>query len=69
MVTEVQHNMLVALDAVWFEGIVCMAHKLHLVVHSATGLGSHIKPEWEKGAQETWHSWSNAANCGLKATH
>ena len=45
--------MLVALNMAGIEGIVCMAHKLHIVVHDALGLGSHVKPEWDAGTWET----------------
>ena len=54
MVTDAGRNMLTALNVVGFEGIVCMAHKLHLVVHNALGLGSHVKPQWDVGTREMW---------------
>uniref|UniRef100_A0ABM5FI97 Zinc finger BED domain-containing protein 6-like isoform X1 n=2 Tax=Pogona vitticeps TaxID=103695 RepID=A0ABM5FI97_9SAUR len=53
MVTDASRNMLAVLNAAGFEGIVCMAHQLHLVVQDAVGLGSRVNPEWNAGTRET----------------
>ncbi|XP_054833482.1 zinc finger BED domain-containing protein 4-like isoform X2 [Eublepharis macularius] len=53
MVTDTSRNMEAALKAVSLEGIVCLAHKLHLVMRDALGLGSTIKPTWDQGTLDT----------------
>ena len=53
MVTDAGCNMLAALNEVGFKGIVCITHRLHLVVCDAIGLSSHVKPKWDAATQET----------------
>ncbi|KAJ7319948.1 hypothetical protein JRQ81_019459 [Phrynocephalus forsythii] len=42
MVTDTSRNMLAMLNVAGLKSIVCMAHKLHLVVHDTLGLGSQM---------------------------
>ena len=66
MVTDAGRNMLVALNAGGFEGIICMAHKLHLVVCDALGLGRHVKPKWDAG---TWKMRALLEQCHQLVGH
>ncbi|KAJ7345153.1 hypothetical protein JRQ81_001103, partial [Phrynocephalus forsythii] len=53
MVTDAGRNMLAMLNAAGLKGIVCMAHKLHLVVRDALDLGSQVRETWCEGTKET----------------
>ncbi|KAJ7324598.1 hypothetical protein JRQ81_017618 [Phrynocephalus forsythii] len=52
MVTDAGRNMINAVERAGFQGIVCTAHKLHLVVGDAIGLGAP-KDSWCEGTLET----------------
>ncbi|KAJ7344517.1 hypothetical protein JRQ81_000467 [Phrynocephalus forsythii] len=52
MVTDAGHNMINTVDRAVLQGIVCAAHKLHLVVGDAIGLGAP-KDSWDEGTLET----------------
>ncbi|KAJ7341591.1 hypothetical protein JRQ81_005879 [Phrynocephalus forsythii] len=63
MVTDAVRNMFSALIEADLKGIRCMAHKLHLVMHDALGLGSQLcEKQEEMGMTEhvpvqDMHSW------------
>ncbi|KAJ7341455.1 hypothetical protein JRQ81_005564 [Phrynocephalus forsythii] len=52
MVTDAGRNMINAVERAGFQRIVCAAHKLHLVVGDAIGLGA-LKNSWCEGNLET----------------
>ncbi|KAJ7332485.1 hypothetical protein JRQ81_014665 [Phrynocephalus forsythii] len=52
MVTDAGHNVINAVERAGFQGIVCTAHKLHLVVGDDIGLGVP-KDSWCEGTLDT----------------
>ncbi|KAJ7324562.1 hypothetical protein JRQ81_017582 [Phrynocephalus forsythii] len=52
IITDTGRNMINAVERAGFQGIMCTAHKLHLVVGDAIGLGAS-KDSWCEGTLET----------------